>query len=68
MRGYLSPSLRHAPNETQDAFRGLSRARRVKLAEKASTTLLKADQWAAGGHVDAAVGQALEAGVKSLKK
>lgn len=65
MRGYQSPSLRNTPSELQDEFRGLSRHRRVKLAEVANTTLVKADQWGRGGSVDGAVATALEGAVSA---
>ena len=66
MRGFLQPAVKITPSETQGTFRGLSRARRSKLAKTANTTLLKADQWARGGAVATDVGEALEAALKAL--
>lgn len=66
MRGFLQPAVKTVPNESQTTFRGLSRARRTKLAKVANTTLLKADQWARGAGVTTDVGEALEAALKSL--
>lgn len=67
MRGFLQPALRPTATETQTKFTTLSRARRVKLARAAQTTLIKADQWARGEVVAAEIGTALEGAVKSLK-
>jgi len=60
MRGFLQPSLRNNPTESQQQFSKLSRHRRAHLAEAAQTTLLKASQWARGVAVAPAVGEALE--------
>ena len=67
MRGFLQPSLRTNPSETQSAFAALSRGRRTKLARTASTTLVKADQWARGDVVPADVSEALERAVAGRK-
>ncbi len=67
MRGFLSPALRTIPNETQARFSTLSRNRRTKLAKTAQTTLLKADQWARGAHVEADVADALGRALATLK-
>ncbi len=67
MRGFLQPSVRQNPTETQDAFRGFARGRRAKLAKQAQTTLVKADQWARGDVVGADVAEALERSVQALK-
>jgi hypothetical protein len=66
MRGFLSPAVRHQVNDTQRAFRALSRHRRTKLAKAAQTTLIKADQWSRGDAVAPEVAKALETGVKTL--
>ncbi len=71
MRGFLEPAVRQTPSESQDFFRGLHRSRRTKLAKAASTTLLKADQWARGDAASKEVAAALEqalAGLKAKKK
>ncbi len=68
MRAFLQPSVRTLCSETQIEFTKLSRARRSKIAELANTTLFKADQWAHGGGVPAAVATALETGLKSIQK
>ena len=60
MRGFLQPALKHVPSETQSAFAGLSRHRRVHLAETAQTTLVKASQWSRGDAVSPEVATALE--------
>ncbi len=65
MRGFLQPSFRHDPSETQLAFQTLSRHRRVHIAEAAKTTLVKASQWAAGRAIAPAVAEALEQQVKA---
>jgi len=67
MRGFLQPSLRPTPNEGQTFFSELARGRRTKLATTASTTLVKADQWARGETVKADVAEALERAVKALQ-
>ncbi len=67
MRGFLSPALRHTPTELQARFAGYSRGRRSKLAAAAQTTLVKADQWARGGAVDAPVADALTAALAQVK-
>jgi hypothetical protein len=66
MRGFLSPAVRSQTNELQQAFQGLSRHRRTKLARAAHTTLVKADQWGRGGGVAPEVATALESGLKAL--
>jgi hypothetical protein len=66
MRGFLQPALKNVPTETQSAYSGLSRHRKVHLAEAAQTNLVKASQWARGEAVPAAVAEALEKQVKSL--
>ena len=60
MRGYQQPAKKNLPNDTQLAFGELPRGRRVKLAKAAQTNLVKADQWARGETVDAALAEALE--------
>ena len=65
MRGFLQPSLRSNPTDSQQAFSKLSRHRRANLAEAASTTLVKASQWARGAAVDPTVASALEAQLKA---
>jgi hypothetical protein len=67
MRGYLQPAVRTKASETQEAFAGLSRHRRTKLARTAQTTLVKADQWSRGEGADAQVAKALETGLKALQ-
>jgi hypothetical protein len=67
MRGFLRPAIKATPTETQDAFRGLSRHRRSKLAKAANTTLVKADQWARGDGAKTDVAEALERALKALK-
>jgi hypothetical protein len=67
MRGYLAPSKRPMRSAAQTRFSTLSRGRRHKLAKAAGTTLVKADQWARGGAIDAAVASALEAQLAKLK-
>jgi hypothetical protein len=68
MRGYLAPSKRLIPSDTQTRFGTLSRGRRAKMAKAAGTTLLKADQWARGGVLTKAVTTALETQLDKLKK
>lgn len=67
MRGFLSPALRHIPNELQARFAGFSRGRRTKLAAAAQTTLIKADQWARGAVVDGPVADALVTALAQVK-
>ncbi len=67
MRGFQQPSVRTKSSDSQEAFAGLSRHRRTKLARGAQTTLVKADQWSRGGRADAEVAKALEAGLKALQ-
>lgn len=67
MRGHITPAKRHMPSEPQTRFASLSRGRRTKLARAAGTTLVKADQWARGGAIDAAVASALESHLAKLK-
>jgi hypothetical protein len=66
MRGFLTPAVRPQTNDMQQAFQGLSRHRRTKLARAAHTTLVKADQWGRGGGAPSEIATALESGVKSL--
>jgi hypothetical protein len=68
MRGFLHPSVRPTPSESQTKFQGLQRGRRTKLARAANTTLVKADQWARGEVVAADVAEALEAALVTKKK
>ncbi len=65
MRGFLAPALRTQLTETQTGFQKLSRHRRDALAKAASTTLVKASQWARGEAVAADVATALETAVKA---
>ncbi len=67
MRGHLAPGKRPVPSDSQTRFASLSRGRRSKLAKAAGTTLVKADQWARGGAIDAAVATALETNLGKLK-
>ena len=67
MRGHLAPGKRPQQSASQTRFSSLSRGRRTKLAKAAGTTLVKADQWARGGAVTAAVASALEAQLGKLK-
>ncbi len=67
MRGFLSPALRTIPSEAQARFSSLSRNRRTKLAKTAQTTLLKADQWARGAHIESEVAEALGRALTTLK-
>jgi hypothetical protein len=66
MRGFQTPAVRSQITDPQQAFQGLSRHRRTKLARAAHTTLLKADQWGRGAGAPSEVAIALEAGLKSL--
>ena len=66
MRGNTQPSVSSHPTESQDAFRALSRGRRTKLAKAASTTLVKADQWARGDAATTEIAEGLEAQLKAL--
>jgi hypothetical protein len=68
MRGFLHPAVRPIPSEAQTNFRGLQRGRRTKLARTASTTLVKADQWARGDLVSSDVSEALERALAAAKK
>jgi hypothetical protein len=68
MRGHQAPAKRPLKSENQTRFASLSRGRRQKLATASGTTLLKADQWARGGVIDAAVATALETNLGKLKK
>ena len=65
MRGFLQPSLRNNPTDTQQQFTKLSRHRRAHLAEAASTTLVKASQWANGKPVAPQIADALEQQLKA---
>jgi len=67
MRGFLQPSLRNNPTDSQKAFGKLSRHRRAHLAEAAQTTLLKASQWARGEGVSQQVADALEQQLKAYQ-
>jgi hypothetical protein len=60
MRGFLQPALKNVPTDLQKGYSGLSRHRRVHLAEAAQTTLVKASQWARGDGVAPDVAAALE--------
>jgi len=68
MRGSRTPAKRSVRSDTQTRFATLSRGRRSKLAKAAGTTLLKADQWARGGAIDAAIATALETHLDKLRK
>ncbi len=65
MRGFLQPSLRHNPSESQQQFQELSRHRREHLATAAQTNLVKASQWARGEAVTPQVADALEQQLKT---
>jgi hypothetical protein len=65
MRGFLQPALKKVPSATQLEFAKLSRHRRAHLAKAASTTLVKASQWARGEDVPAPVRDALDRQVKA---
>jgi hypothetical protein len=65
MRGFLQPSLRNNPSDTQLQFSKLSRHRRANLAEAAQTTLVKASQWARGEAVTPQIADALETHLKA---
>ena len=67
MRGYQAPAKRSIQSDSQKRFATLSRGRRSKLAKAAGTTLLKADQWAKGGAIDAAIATAIETHLDKLK-
>jgi hypothetical protein len=67
MRGYLAPAKRSMKSDAQTRFASLSRGRRTKLAKAAGTTLVKADQWARGGAVPAAISSAIEGQLAKLK-
>jgi hypothetical protein len=67
MRGFLTPAVRTLQTEIQTRFQSFSRGRRTKLAKGASTTLLKADQWARGGAVTSDLATALDKAVASVK-
>ena len=67
MRGFLQPSLRNNPTDSQTAFSKLSRHRRAHLAEAASTTLVKASQWASGKAVAPQIADALEQQLKAYQ-
>lgn len=68
MRGYQAPAKRPIPSDTQTRFGTLARGRRARMAKAAGTTLVKADQWASGGTVPAAIATALETQLDKLKK
>ena len=65
MRGFLQPALKNVATDTQKAFAEFSRGRRVKLAEAANTTLVKASQWSRGEGVAAEIADALEKATKA---
>lgn len=67
MRGSRTPAKRSVPSNSQKRFATLSRGRRSKLAKAAGTTLVKADQWARGRAVDAAIATALETHLDKLR-
>lgn len=67
MRGSRTPAKRSIQTDSQKRFATLSRGRRSKLAKAAGTSLLKADQWARGGAIDAAISTALETHLDKLK-
>jgi hypothetical protein len=67
MRGFLTPAVRTLQSDIQTRFQSFSRGRRTKLAKGASTTLLKADQWARGGSAAADVAAALDKAVAGVK-
>ncbi len=66
MRGFLQPSIRNNPSDSQLQFAKLSRHRRVHLAEAAQTTLVKASQWSRGDAVAPQVAEALDQLVKAF--
>lgn len=66
MRGFLSPSLKRTPTESQTAYATFSRGRKSKLAKAAQTDLTQAHQWSRGDEVEAHVAQALDTQVKAL--
>jgi hypothetical protein len=68
MRGFLTPAVRTLQTDLQTRFQTFSRGRRTKLAKAASTTLLKADQWARGDGAAADVATALDKAVASVKQ
>jgi len=72
MRGSRTPALRPLTTDLQNQLRGLSRHRRGKIAQAASTTLVKVDQWARGDALPAdlagAIERALGAGSKAKAK
>jgi hypothetical protein len=63
MRGYLQPGTRPIQTEHQAHFTTFSRHRRTKIAKAASTTLVKAHQWARAEAVEPELAKALEAQV-----
>ena len=65
MRGFLQPSLRNNPTDSQLAFAKLSRHRRSHLAEAAQTTLVKASQWSRGASVAPQIADPLEQPLKT---
>lgn len=68
MRGFLRPSVKAEVTDSQKSYRGLSRARRSKIAQAAQTTLVKADQWGRGGAVPAELADALSRALASTTK
>ncbi|HWL84500.1 MAG TPA: hypothetical protein VNO21_01790 [Polyangiaceae bacterium] len=68
MRGFLQPSIRPVPTDSQKTFRTLARGRRGKIARTAQTTLVKADQWGRGDTVPADLAEALERALKTVSQ
>jgi hypothetical protein len=66
MRGFLQSAVTQTPSESMARFQKLSRSRRSKLAKGASTSLLKADQWARGDGCPKEVSTSLEQAVAKL--
>jgi hypothetical protein len=66
MRGFLKPSVKNVPSDSQKTFGALPRGKRMKLAETAHTTLVKADQWARGDGVPREVADALDEAILSV--
>jgi hypothetical protein len=67
MRGFLSPAVRRAANDSQKAFAKLPRGKRSKVAKLAQTTLVKVDQWARGALASADLSEAIDRAIGSLK-
>ncbi len=68
MRGSRQPAVRVKINDSQRAFRALSRHRRTKLARAAQTTLVKADQWSRGDAIPSELASALEGALRALQE